>query len=77
MFRSTQYICLTNNTAQLDFFSLLRHVSDIYRFPTVHVVMTHFLLEICEYQSYTKVYYKKSHGGGSSLIQNIIEQYYF
>ena len=58
IFRSTQYICLANDTAQsyfllgrVDlfwiFFSLFRDVSDIHRFPTVDVVNTHFLLEIC------------------------------
>ena len=29
----------------LEFSSLLRDASDIHRFPTVHMVETHFLLE--------------------------------
>ena len=52
---STQYNWLQNNTAQLyfilrraelrwNFSSLLRDASDIHRFPTVHMVETHFLL---------------------------------
>ena len=51
-----EYICLKNNTAHLyfilrtahkqgTFFSLLRDVPDIHKFPTMHMVKIHFLLD--------------------------------
>ena len=59
---NNQYNWLKNNTSQLyfilgraklclNFSSLLRDASDIHRFPTVHMVKTHFLLENFEYQN--------------------------
>ena len=53
---NNQYICVKNNTAHLyfilgraelhwNFSSLLRDATNIHRFPTVHVVKNHLLLE--------------------------------
>ena len=39
------YFILRRAELRLNFFSLLRDASDIHRFPTVHMVETHFLLE--------------------------------
>ena len=37
----------------LQFFQLSRDASDIHRFPTLHMVETHFLLEnFCEYHAH-------------------------
>ena len=55
-YTNDQYISHKNNIAQLyfilgraelrwNFSSLLRDASDIHRFPTLHMVKTHFLLE--------------------------------
>ena len=55
-YTNDQYIWHKNNIAQLhfklgraelcwDFSSWLGDASDIYRFPTLHMVKTHFLLE--------------------------------
>ena len=55
-YTNDQYIAHKNNNAQLyfilgkaelrwNFSSWLRDASDIYRFPTLHMVKTHFLLK--------------------------------
>ena len=41
---------------------------DIHSFPTLHVAETHFLLEICEYQSHPRVEWKNSNVAQLSLI---------
>ena len=44
------------------------YTPDIHRFPAMHIVKTHFLWNICEYQSHPKKYWKKIQ---ISIIENI------